>query len=36
MTNGAIGYGFCKNTGEGCDGGFFSGRCPGPSDVECC
>ena len=36
VTDGALGYGWCKNTGEGCGGRFVAGRCPGPADVKCC
>jgi hypothetical protein len=32
----AIGFGWCKNTNEGCAGPFTPGRCPGPSNVQCC
>lgn len=34
--DGAVGFGWCKNTGEGCAGKFEGNRCPGPSDVKRC
>ncbi|RPA78103.1 hypothetical protein BJ508DRAFT_416722 [Ascobolus immersus RN42] len=30
------GSGICRNTGKSCSGTYYSGYCPGPSDIKCC